>query len=188
MVPKLRVVIAVILGTAPFARPAPAQSLHHIGVSAGLGYTDPLDSVPGSGSGGFAEVEYTYRSVEWLTPRGYAGALITSSRDDCGAAVAPCDVSASVGLLGARLRLMAPVPYVAPFVEGGAGVSLGSVETRVGEAVNESSSGVTFHIPVAFGLALGEFHEFELALRYLFHPRERQVGSAFALGFGFAID
>jgi hypothetical protein len=171
-----------------FAAPASAQSLHHIGVAAGIGYTDPLDSVPGSGSGGFAEIEYTYRAVEWLTPGGYVGTLITGSREDCGSGVEPCDVSASVGLIGVRLRLMAPVPYVAPFVEGGVGASLGSVETRVGQVVAESSSGVTVHLPVAVGLALGEFHEFEIGLRYLFHPRERQVGSAFALGFGFAID
>jgi hypothetical protein len=165
-----------------------AQPQHFISAQLGLGVSTPLEDVDGSGVGGYGQVEYIYRYVEWATPRAYVGALITGSNSDCGANVAPCEVSANIAFLGVKLRLLAPIPYVAPFVELGVGGSVGALRTRVDGWVDESKDGVTYHIPVGLGLALGSEHEYELSFQYLVHPRERNLGGAFAFGLTFALD
>ena len=177
---------AVLLG-APCARAD--DSPHRLQVSAGLGFTVPtnedLADVDADGMGGFGEVEYVYHAVEWATPRAYAGVLLTGSNSDC--PLAPCDVSAKIGFLGVKGRLLAPIPYVAPFIELGVGASVGSMSTRAGDIVDIERSGVTYHIPLTLGLGFGEHHEFELSFQYLFHPELRQFGGAVAIGFGFPI-
>jgi hypothetical protein len=183
----LFVASAVLLG----ARSAHADaSPHRLHVSAGLGFAFPTDDdladTDAEGTGGFGEVEYVYAPVEWATPRAYAGLLLTGANGDC--PLTPCDVSAKIGFLGVKGRLLAPIPYVAPFFELGFGASVGSMSTRAGGIVDIERSGVMYHVPFALGLALGEHHEFELSLQYLLHPEQRQFGGALAIGFGFPLD
>jgi hypothetical protein len=165
------------------------DSPHRLHVSAGLGLSFPtdqdLDDSDADGQGGFGEVEYVYAPVEWATPRAYAGLLLTGANGDC--QLTPCDVSAKIGFLGVKGRLLAPIPYVAPFFELGFGASVGSMSTRAGGIVDIERSGIMYHVPITLGLALGEHHEFELSLQYLTHPEQRQVGAALAIGFGFPL-
>jgi hypothetical protein len=170
--------------------PSAAAQSQRLAVGVGIGSTLPLDEAAsdlgGNGFGGVAEVEYIYESVEWLTPRAYAGAAFMAPRD-CEAGVSPCDVSTKIGFLGAKARLLAPFPYVAPFIELGLGGSLGSLSTRVGDTVDHHTNGVTYHVPVTIGLALGERRQFEIALSYLLHPAEEQYTGAFGLRFEFPL-
>jgi hypothetical protein len=179
--------MAVLLG-APSARAD--ESVHRLQVSAGIGFAFPTDEeladANADGIGAFGEVEYVYSRVEWATPRAYAGVLLTGTSDDC--ELTPCDVSAKIGFVGVKGRLLAPIPYVAPFFELGVGASLGSMSTRAGGLVDIEQSGVMYHIPFALGLALGEHRDFELSLQYLLHPEQRQFDGAAAIGMGFALD
>jgi hypothetical protein len=150
-------------------------------VSAGLGQSSALQAPSGSGLGFYGAVEYLIKPTVWLFPEAYAGVLITSpDSSSCDGIGSPCDVSAKIGFVGGKLRLLAPIPYVAPFVEGGLGVSFGSLTTRTPEADNGTTS-FTYNVPVAVGLALGEDHSFELGLSYLLHPAVGQADSAFTL-------
>lgn len=173
---------------APSVRAEPTP--HHLQLSAGLGLTfledEELDGVDTTGTGGFGEVEYAYRQVEWATPRAYVGALLTRANGDC--PLSPCDVSAQIGFLGVKGRLLAPIPYVAPFFELGLGASIGTLTTRAASVVDIEQNGIMYHIPVALGLALGAHREVELSLQYLFHPEQRQFGGAWAIGFGFPLE
>lgn len=181
---------AIVLGLAALhAGPAAAQSRHLLLVAGGLGLTRPAsERVEGSGSGGYGEVEYVYRPVEWFAPRSYAGVLITRPEQDCGVGVSPCDVSSRIFFLGAKVRLMAPIPWVGPFAEIGLGASVGRLSTRSGQAVDVTARGVMVHVPWAVGLALGARREFELSFQYLQHTAQKQVGGAVALGLAFELD
>jgi hypothetical protein len=137
--------------------------------------------VPGNGAGFYAALEYVIKPTVWLYPEAYAGTLITSpDSSSCDAPGSPCDVSAKIGFVGGKLRLIAPIPYVAPFIEGGIGVSFGALTTRTPEVDNGTTS-FTYNVPVAAGLALGADHSFEIGLSYLFHPAVGQEDGAFAL-------
>lgn len=81
-----------------------------------------------------------------------------------------------------------PIPWVAPFLELGLGGSLGTFSTQDGQAVAETAKGLTYHVPVGLGLALGRRREFELAFQYLFHDAQKQFSGAVALGIQFPLD
>jgi hypothetical protein len=166
---------------------AAAESDHAMSVSAGLGFAFPSAEIKGSGEGLYLAGEYVYRRTEWLTPRAYAGLLITRPQGDCGAGPATCDVSAQIFFLGAKVRLLAPIPYVAPFIELGLGASLGHLSTISGNAVDVTSNGIFYNVPFTLGLALGGNHQFELEFTYLFHPEQQQMSGAAAVGLTFPI-
>ncbi len=89
----------------------------------------------------------------------------------------------TIFFVGAKFRLMAPIPYVGPFIELGFGTSAGHISTRSGYQVNVTGDGIMYHVPFALGLALGGRHQFEIAFQYLFHPEQKEVCGAAALGF-----
>jgi hypothetical protein len=184
--------LVLLLASRAEARPDEGweEPTHRLGVSAGFGYSFPNDDDAteideADGTGGFAEVEYIYHAVEWATPRAYAGVLVTSTDRAC--ELTPCDVSAQIGFIGIKGRLLAPIPYVAPFIELGFGGSVGSVTTRVANIVDAAGDGVMYHVPIAVGLVLGGRRQFELALQYMIHPEQVQVNGALAFGFSFAL-
>lgn len=164
---------------AALAQPKPGPAF---GVSAGMGLVAPDGETPGTGRGFYGELEYVPRPGGWFTPRLYAGALLAGPEGDCGPGVTPCDVSARIGFAGAKVRLLVPVPLVAPFVEFGIGGSAGRFSTRSGQDVDVGRSGVAYHVPVAFGIALGARHTWVVAFRYLFHPELKQFGGGVTLG------
>ena len=161
-------------------------------LSVGLGLSFPTEqngrTPDGTGRGGFAQAEYVFRTTEWFTPRLYTGLLFTSPHDDCGQGVTPCDVSAKIYFLGGKFRLMAPIPYVGPFLELGIGASIGRMRTQIGDTLDVASSGVMFHVPFSLGLALGRDRQFEIAFQYLAHPEQRQVTGGLAIGMTIELD
>jgi len=84
-------------------------------------------------------------------------------------------------LLGGKARITAPIPWVAPYVEGGIGASIGSFET-VTPGTSLQASGLIYHIPFTVGLSLGPWHNVDVAFTYYFHPTVRQYAGAAAFG------
>jgi hypothetical protein len=162
-------------------------------VSLGLGLSSPLDEtvrgqkVQGSGEGVWVAAEYIERRNDWLAPHVYSGVVVTTPQHDCGPMVSPCDVSARVFFMGAKMRLTFPIPYVAPFLELGLGASLGAIRTKIGDLVDVDRRGVMYHIPFGIGLAVGRRHQVEIALEYLYYPEQVQFNGAAALGMTFTL-
>jgi len=73
---------------------------------------------------------------------------------------------------------MAPIPWFGPFLGLGIGVSAGSLVTQVDGLANERLKGLTYHIPVSLGFAIGRNHAFEVALSALYHPAPRNAGGS----------
>ncbi len=179
--------LALCLAASVLASPALAEDGRFVGISAGLGLS-AVDSstMDGSGTGAYARADYLPARGTWFTPILYAGLLYTRPEHDCGANVAPCDVSSQLVFAGARFRMMAPIPYVGPFFELGLGGSVGRMTTEVGRTVGVSWSGGTYHVPAAVGVALGSRHQLEIAFAYMFHPLQRQVNGGATVGFVFS--
>lgn len=187
-------VVSLIARTA-VAEDGPVIAEHRLELIGGLGLTFTSDSSrdrsgdgaqDGRGEGGFAEVEYVFRPGSVFSPRLYGGLLVTFPQHDSCHIQPACDVEAQIGFMGAKLRVMAPIPWFGPYIELGLGLSAGEMRTLDGP-IDETSSGVVPHIPVALGIALGRRNQYDFAFSYLFHPGPRQVGGAVAFGFGFPI-
>jgi hypothetical protein len=186
---------AALVSLGPTARAenrlvAPAQ---YLTVTAGLGYSFPFDRTgddeDASGTGFSVGGEYALGiPVWWISPRGYAGFLFTfpDNGELCRARRVDCDVSAKIGILGAKIRFTIPIPYVAPFLEFGIGASIGAMRTRTLK-IHEEMSGITHHIPFAIGLSLGEAHNVDLSFAYLIHPSEKQIGGGIVAGLTFVL-
>jgi len=96
--------------------------------SMGLGYVYPYEDVDINSSGFYAQGEFVWSPLTWFGVRPYAGMIISSGENIKDGQVTARG-KANAFLLGAKLRLVAPIPYVAPFIEGGIGMSAGSFET-----------------------------------------------------------
>lgn len=186
--PPMRILLAVILLLAGAARAASldSESSRALSLGAGFGFAFPErqngQEVNGTGTGGYAQAEYIFRVASWFSPRLYGGFVFAPPQSNCGVGVVPCDVSARILFAGGKLRLMAPIPYVGPFIELGFGGSVGRISTRSGRQVDVTGEGLMYHVPVALGLAIGERHQFEVAFQYLAHPEQQQVCGAAAFG------
>jgi hypothetical protein len=157
-------------------------------VSAGLGVTaaDVSGSTPDS-SGFYGAAEFVLVPSMWFSPRLYGGVLFTST-DTSTCPTPACDVSTKIGFLGVKGRLTLPIPYVAPFAEVGLGVSVGALTTRLYDTDVEYT-GVTYHIPLALGLSIGEMHHYvvDIAFSTLVHPAQLQSNGALALSIAFPL-
>lgn len=171
------------------APPAHAGPDRSIGVVAGYGLhfsTEAGDDPPSSG-GVFAEGEYVLSFASFVSGRAYTGVLITDTSEESCGSFDPCELSARLLFFGWKFRLAAPIPYVSPYFELGAGFSLGSLETRISDIANKDMSGGTVHVPVAIGVALGAEHRFDLSFSYLLHPTEDSAAGALAVGLRFPL-
>ncbi|MBJ6367968.1 hypothetical protein [Snuella sedimenti] len=68
-------------------------------------------------------------------------------------------------LLGGKVRICAPIPWVAHYFEIGIGTSLGSFKTYLPN-INKQKKGLLMHIPFSLGLALGRSNNVEFELTY----------------------
>lgn len=169
-----------------------ADAEQRMAVVGGVGFTFPAiqkdpEAPKVQGIGGYAEASYYYRFSDWVRPMVYSGLHVTVPNQDCGHDFLDCDVSAQYFYTGGQVRLIAPIPYFGLFVESGVGGSLGRFSTHVGDRVNEELTGFAYHIPVSLGVLLGEHHEFQLQLRYIYHPDRRQVSGGLGFGFDFRL-
>ncbi|WP_052259579.1 hypothetical protein [Flavobacterium sp. KMS] len=139
------------------------------------------------GSGFFAQGEYIIGVTKWFSVRPYAGVIFTSTSEDAVKNPQGYKVETNAFLLGAKVRLCAPIPWVAPFIETGIGASIGSFETYTNQ-VNEKKSGVVPHIPISLGLALGPKNNIEIGVTFYGNLSGEQGFGAFTAGYTFPID
>lgn len=162
-----------------------------INASIGLGLTTSYykeknpDIIDGSGF--YAQGEYVIGLTSWFSVRPYAGIIITSTDENLEKNPENYKVTTKAFSMGGKVRICAPIPWVAPFVEGGIGASIGSFETYLPE-LHIKKSGAVVDIPFSFGLALGRKNNIDVAFTYLFHPAVDQYSGAIAAGFSFPID
>jgi hypothetical protein len=179
----ITLIFSALFCNAIYAQPQTGQ---FINISAGLGIADTTEDVETDASGFFAQAEYVYAPLSWFGVRPYAGVIIASGESD-EKDTAVWRVKSNAALLGVKARLAAPIPYVAPFIEGGIGMSVGSFETYT-EYGSAKKSGVLYHIPLSIGLAIGRNHNYEVKFSYYTHPTVHQYSGAAAVGFTFPVD
>ncbi|WP_166920514.1 hypothetical protein [Flavobacterium poyangense] len=140
------------------------------------------------GGGLYLQGEYIIGVKSWFSIRPYAGAIFESVPKDQNIQNQPqYKVTTNAFLVGGKVRFCAPIPWVAPFVEGGIGASAGKFETFTPN-INFNKSDVLLHIPFGFGLALGRNNNFEIGISGYFHPAAKQSTGVFALGYTFPLD
>ena len=161
-----------------------AQTLQEkaIAIAVGYGMSTPYDDIDITGEGFYLQGEYVLGFTNWFALKPYAGLILTKADEDDNPQNAPSYKStANAFLFGAKARITAPIPWVAPYVEAGIGASVGSFET-VTTFTNLEESGLLYHIPVSLGLELGPKRNFDMAFTYYFHPSVEQVAGAEAIG------
>jgi hypothetical protein len=174
--------------------PTPARAAdRELEVVGGIGLSTGEKKAPngsaGDGAGAFLEADYAFTRSRWFTPKLYGGLALTfPDRKSCGPEAAICDVSAQIGFVGAKARLMAPIPYFGPFLELGFGGSVGRLYTRNGTVVDESRVGLMFHIPLAVGIGFGARNQYAFSFSSLIHPTYAHTLGAFAVGLSFPLD
>lgn len=157
-------------------------------VSLGLGMSAPYEQIDVfQNPGVYAQGEYVLNPANWIDFRPYAGLILTKFKE-----VDPDEVeeryrsSANALLLGAKARITAPVPFVAPYFEIGVGASLGSFETFT-PTTSIEKSGMFLHIPVSLGLKLESFTNLDVKLTYYYHNNLEQFIGAAAIGLSFPV-
>ncbi len=159
------------------------QSLD-VQIGLGLSYTD--EDIDINGQGFYLQGEYVYEVSKWIELRPYAGVVLTKARESDKVALKNFRVSTNAFLLGGKVRLSIPIPWVAPYIELGIGGSLGKFQT-VTSKIQIDHGGTTYHIPFTLGVKFGRNHETDLALTYFFHNNKKQFAGAFAIGFSIPI-
>ena len=115
--------------------PLDRETTHRaLGFSLGLGIVIPSSSdASGYGEGVHAAAEHIVWPTSWFSPSLCAGIEVATPRSNCGVGVTPCDVSAEFGFVGVKGRLLAPIPWVAPYLELGVGAAIGHFSTQGGD-------------------------------------------------------
>lgn len=154
-----------------------------INVQIGYGISGPYYSVDDIANNGFfAQGELVLKVASWVEFRPYAGFILTNSNGK-NLQDQPTNEKAEskAFLLGGKVRLRAPIPWVAPYAEIGIGTSIGKFETFTGFS-NFDKSGIIYHIPFAFGLELGRSNNVDIGFITYFQPSVEQYAGALAVG------
>lgn len=168
-----------------------AQFIKEKSINAQIGYgiSVPYNSVGNVADGGFfLQGELILKAASWVELRPYAGVIFTNSNGkDLNNNPTSEKAESKAFNLGGKARVRAPIPWVAPYLEGGIGVSLGKFETStVFKYI--SRSGIIYHIPFSLGLELGRNNNVDLGLTYFYQPTVEQYSGAFAVGLTFPLN
>ncbi|MBT8260647.1 MAG: hypothetical protein HKO92_08630 [Flavobacteriaceae bacterium] len=160
-----------------------------INVLIGYGLSSPLESEDEiANEGFFTQGELVLKATSWFEYRPYIGFISTNSNGkDINDNPTTEKAETKALLLGGKVRVRAPIPWVAPYVEVGFGTSIGKFETFT-TFDNIDKSGIIYHIPFAFGLELGRNNNIDIGFSYYFQPSIDQFAGAFALGINFPIN
>lgn len=179
---KIRLLILSLLLTSHLIE---AQFIKEKSLNAQIGYglSAPINSISNVVDDGFfLQGELVLTAASWVEFRPYAGLILTSSNGkDLDNNPTTEKAESKAFLLGGKTRLRAPIPWVAPYVEGGIGVSIGKFETFT-FFDDISKTGIIYHIPFSLGLELGRNNNVDLGLTYFFQPSVEQYAGAFAVG------
>lgn len=154
----------------------------------GYGISVPYNSIDNIADSGFyAQGELVLTAASWIEFRPYAGFILTSSNGkDLNDNPTEEKAETKAFFLGAKSRVRAPIPYVAPYIEVGFGTSIGKFETLT-VFDNIDKSGIIYHIPFSLGLELGKEKTVDLGFTYYFQPTVEQFAGAFAVGITFPL-
>lgn len=153
-----------------------------IDVAIGYGLSIPYDDIDITGDGLYLQGEYVLTLAKWIDMRPYTGFILTKSNtEDNQQNEFAYKSTANAFLIGGKTRVIAPIPWVAPYIEIGIGASIGSFETFT-PFTNIDKSGLILHIPWSIGLELGPKRNFDIGFTYYEHPSVEQFSGAFAFG------
>jgi hypothetical protein len=153
----------------------------------GIGFTASNEAIDVISSGFYMEGEYVFALKSWIGIRPYAGIILTSKEINADDIPSDFYVKANAFLFGTKVRIAAPIPWVAPYLEMGMGGSIGSFKTYT-PGYQLEKNGLLFHVPVSLGLAIGRHNEFEIAFKYYYHSSMEQFSGAAAIGLSFPIE
>jgi hypothetical protein len=166
----------------PPEQPKVAPRFITLSIGYGLSAAETPQGTTSATAGGlYVAGEYGAAPYSFLQLRLYAGFLGTSTDQSNCRLAAGCNVSEDIGFLGSKFRLLAPIPWVAPFVELGLGLSYGTIHAT-DVSVDRTTSGATVDVPFAFGVAVGERHNIDFAISYLFHLGAQAFAGALSIG------
>ena len=163
-----------------------SQHKQSLDVQIGLGLISPTENLDLFGTGFYLQGKYVYEVSKWIEIRPYAGVVLTKARQSDKVALKNFKVATNAFLLGGKVRLSIPIPWVAPYIELGIGGSLGKFQT-ITSKIQIDHGGATYHIPFTLGIKFGRNHETDLALSYFFHNNKQQFAGAYAIGFTISI-
>ncbi|WP_026449755.1 hypothetical protein [Aequorivita capsosiphonis] len=181
-------ILLIIVLTSNFVE---AQFIKEKSINAQIGYglSAPNNSYEEIVDDGFfAQGELVLKVTSWVELRPYAGFIFTSSNGkDLNDNPTDEKAESKAFLLGGKVRLRAPIPWVAPYVEFGIGTSIGKFRTLT--AFDDiDKSGLIYHIPFSFGLELGKNNNVDLGFAYYLQPSVEQYAGAFAVGITFPLN
>ena len=178
---KILIILIVILTS----NLAEAKFIKNKSINAQIGYgmSSPYYSVADIASDGFfLQGEYVLTATSWFQLRPYAGLILTRSNGkDLNDNPTNEKAESNAFLIGGKARVIAPIPWVAPYAEIGIGGSIGKFETFTAYT-NINQSGFVYHVPFSLGLELGRNKDVDLSFSYYFQPAVEQFVGAFALG------
>lgn len=177
---KILIVLVVLISNGVQAQFIKEKALN---VQIGYGISGPYYSIDDIANNGFfAQGELVMKVSSWVELRPYAGFILTNSngknlQDE------PTNERAEskAFLLGGKVRLRAPIPWIAPYAEIGIGTSIGKFETMTAYS-NFDKSGIIYHIPFSFGLELGRNNNVDIGFITYFQPSVEQYVGALAVG------
>lgn len=164
-----------------------AQQKRSIDVLIGLGITAPSENIEVFGQGFYLQGEYVYEISKWVDLRPYAGLILTKTVEPDLQQYKDFKVSTNAFLLGGKVRLTLPIPWVAPYIELGIGASIGKFKT-ITNKYHIEDSGLTYHLPFSLGIKLGKNHQTDLAFTYYIHNDKQQFAGALAIGFSIPLN
>lgn len=177
-----------IIACFTFTSTAQPNKGQFIDASIGFGLSYPDEDINIGASGFFIEGEYVYAIKKWFGVRPYLAFVSTKFNEELSdEALKDFDISTSAVMLGTKVRLAIPIPYVAPFIEVGVGGSIGKFVTYT-PFTNVEKKGFQFHIPFTLGLAVGRDNGVDLEFAYYYHPSAEQFTGAAAIGLSFPLD
>lgn len=179
--------LIILLANPIFNSIAQPRKGEFIKASLGIGLCAASDDSDITGSGFYAQGEYVWGLTSWFGVRPYAGMIIASSDEPTEPGMPQYSIKSNAFLLGTKFRLAAPIPFIAPYMELGIGMSVGSFQTYT-PYTDLRKSGAQLHVPFSFGLALGRRHNIEVEFTYYFHPAAEQFSGAAAVGFTFPLN
>lgn len=173
--------ILILLTVLPVITKAQSETPKSLNISFGFASTYPYDDgINISGQGFTFQGEYVISPKKWIDIRPYAALIFTKTNSET--KELKFKSSCNAFAFGGKIRLIAPIPYIAPYFESGLGISAGNFDT-VNTFKNIDKNGVITNIPLSFGLEIGKKRKIDIGASYFFHPNAKQFTGSFSFGY-----
>lgn len=177
-------VITLFIIIISFQAKAQSDTKKSLNISFGFANTYPYDDVEVHGSGISVQTEYVISPKKWVDFRPYIGLIFTKTSSENNESNLKSSCNALV--LGGKARIIAPIPYVAPYIESGFGASIGNFDTFT--PYNDiDKNGIITHVPLSLGLEIGKNRKFDIGFSYYYHPNAEQFTGSYGFGIKFPL-